>query len=130
MAINDKYQHNLASYPKTWIGTMISPTKICLQWSQPLVKLRVFNNETKDLIKLPNTDKAATIPTQGCEFNILAVGCQLPVIEDLQMTLLDSYRQYYTQHRVTYSETYNKDFKDFLINLKTTLTTIIQDLDG
>lgn len=125
-----KFEHSLACYPVSWRGTVVSPTKICLQFNNPELKVRVFNRDTSDLVKLPNTDRAMVISSKGTEVDCVAVGCQMPVIEALQMELLDSYVKYGRIHKDTYNETYCKDFKDFLLIVQAKLHNAIEKLNG
>jgi len=109
-------KHSLANYPKEFLGYVISPTKICIQFSEVSTKLRF--KEGGQYIKLLDTSKALPIKTTSTEIDILAVGCQMPVLENLQMSLIKAYKEYKIRHEKEYKEKYNKEFKDFLLKIK------------
>ncbi len=129
--------HSIASYPITFKQTVISPTKICLQFE--MVHVKVKPNEKALLLKrmhdgtsfLPIRtdgqvgdhphDRGARTATIQC----LAVGCQLPVIEALQHALIDAYDTYRYDHDATYRATYHKDFTDFLKDIHARLGQLI-----
>ena len=82
-------KHSIANYPESFLGCVVSPTKICVQYKEVESKLRYV--EGGEYIKLPNTSKALPISVHGTEVDILAVGCQMPVLEDIQFGLIEAY---------------------------------------
>lgn len=108
-----KYEFGIASYPTGFIGCVVSPTKICLQYSGVDVKFRPLGKSTDNLPKgsagryLPITVSPNTIET-------LATGSQMPVLEQMHLGLLDAYEEYIKTHYETYSRTYDKKFVDHL----------------
>ena len=120
--------HALAHYPKDFKGCVVSPTKICLQFLDPQVKLRVNSEGRSFLPKLPDTQRYLPIPEQGTDVALTAVGCQLPVVEKYQLALIDAYLQYAQQHSSVYRETYGKEFKDFLLLLLDRLKAVIAQI--
>lgn len=119
-------KHSLANYPKNFLGYVISPTKICIQFAEVDTKLRF--KEGGEYIKLPSTEKALPISPKGTPVEIVAVGCQMPVLEDLQNHLLNAYLQYGKLHSQIYKDVYQKEFLDFLCLMSSRLNTIIQEL--
>lgn len=116
-------KHSLANYPLKFLGYVISPTKICLQFEEVTTKLRF--KQGADYIKLPSTAKALAIEPTGTSVDILAVGCQMPVLKDMQHQLIHSYRTYLHEHSATYYQTYGADFMEFLIEIREGLDEII-----
>lgn len=116
-----KYPYAFACYPTGFIGCKVSPTKICLQYSNPLIKLRMLGNDRQQLPKDAESNRYATIKEIGDEFEIVATGLQMPEIEALQIELIKAYKQYYREHSKTYEQTYHKKFIDFVTK---TLTDI------
>lgn len=122
-------KHSLANYPKNFLGCVVSPTKICLQFEDVQVKLRV--KEGAEYIKLPDTSKALPIPHTGTEVDITAVGCQMPVLEELQSALIEAYIKYGQLHWETYEQTYGGQFIDFLKRTRASIDNAISKLtDG
>lgn len=111
-----KYTYNcgIAAYPKYFHGFVVSPTKICIQFSSPQLILRTLGKDQPGLYKLPNTDKVLPVSIMGTDIDVLAVGCQMPTIEALQHQLIDAYKEYKTKHTDIYKETYEKDFTQFI----------------
>ena len=106
-------KHSIANYPLGFVGCVVSPTKICLQFSDVTCKLRV--KEGAAYVKLPNTSKALPIAHTGTEVDVVAVGCQMPELEALQGALIEAYIKYGRLHKETYHNTYSgKEFLDFL----------------
>lgn len=122
------YKHSLANYPKNFHGYVVSPHKICIQFKDVGTKLRVAFKNTSDLIKLPSTEVALPIVTKGVGIDILAVGCEFPVLEDLQMKLLDAYKEYYMKHKDDYKRLYGKSFKDFLYATQLKLSYLLSEV--
>lgn len=107
-------KHSVANYPKECLGCVVSPTKICIQFSEVMSKLRF--KEGAEYVKLPSTHKALPISTDGTDVDILAVGCQMPVIEALQSALIEAYVKYGNEHGEAYKAVYGTDFKLFLLD--------------
>ncbi len=112
------YKHSFANYPKGFEGTVISSHKICLQFKDVEVDLRIAYKDTSDLIKLPDTKHALPVVSDGVNIHILAVGCEWPVLEQLQDQLIESYIKYAKIHKGAYKRLYDKEFKDFVSKLK------------
>lgn len=115
------YPHSLSNYPKGFHGYVVSPHKICIQFKDVNTKLRVAYRDTSDLVKLPTTEKAMPITPNGVGIDILAIGCEMPTIEDLQGRLISAYEEYYIKHSEYYRKTYNKNFSDFIGTAKLNL---------
>lgn len=125
-----KYPYGLACYPNNWFQAKVSRTKICIQFQGVDMKLRSLSHDLNPLPKRVS-DQQRYIPittTEGDSVEILAVGCQMPVIEDLQMQLIDAYNHYARHYLEDYKKEYNKDFAIFLesaiIRLQETLNKI------
>jgi len=125
-----KYRHAFANYPTGFKGCVISPTKICLQFTDPQIKLRIDPETRNELKKLPDNDRYIEVPEHGVEISVTAVGCQMPVVEQYQLDLIDAYRTYAFNHSGVYLEKYSKDFIDFLIEVNNKLNTLIKDLEA
>ena len=108
------YKHSFANYPKKFLGTVVSPHKICLQFQDVRTTLRVAYRDESDLIKLPSTDPALPVVPSGVGIDILAVGCEMPVLEQLQSALIKAYKIYKEQHNDYYIKHYGKHFYEFI----------------
>lgn len=127
--INMKYPVSIAEYPESFRGCVVSPTKICIQFNNPQLKLRLHDTVRDDFPKFgANSDRMLPIGTLGTDVDCIAVGCQMPVVEDYQMALIEAYQKYWELHRVTYSVTYRREFKDFLLKLQTKLNNLITEI--
>lgn len=114
-----RFPYSFANYPLSFRGCVVSPTKICLQFNSPQIKLRL-HGQGQELPKIgPVSDRYVPVTTKGIEVDCTSIGCQMPVVEDYQMQLLEAYELYYRTYNNTYRETYKKDFKDFISKLKT-----------
>lgn len=127
-----KYTINcgIAAYPKYFHGFVVSPTKICIQFSSPQLVLRTLGKDQPGLCKLPNTDKVLPVSIMGTDIDVLAVGCQMPTIEALQNQLIDAYKEYKAKHTDTYKETYEKDFTQFIEHIIKRLRTEVLNTEG
>jgi hypothetical protein len=119
-------KHSIANYPKTFHGYVVSPTKICFQFEDVQSKLRF--KEGGEYVKLPNTTKALPVPITGVQVDLLSVGCQMPVLELLCENMIDAFKEYYLNHNATYKETYDKDFKEFLIGIESKLLNLLNEI--
>ena len=119
-------KHSLANYPKKFLGCVVSPTKICMQFAEVTSKLRF--KEGADYIKSPYTIKALPIKVTGTDIDILAVGAQLPEIEELQLSLTKAYLEYSKVHSQRYKQEYNKEFIDFILKIHTEIGEVIKEL--
>lgn len=120
-----RHKHSFANYPLSFRGCVVSPTKICLQFNEPTIKLRVDASTRDELKKGTDTIKYLAVPETGIDIACTAVGCQMPVVEQYQLELLEAYRKYYRLHAETYKQTYNKDFKDFLLKLQEMVNSLV-----
>ena len=120
-----KHLHNLANYPTSFKGTVVSPTKICMQFGDVQVKLR-RNEQSSEYLKMPNGDIAMPIATTGTDIGISAMGCQMPVLEEAQFGLINAYMTYGKYNSEIYRQKYDKEFIDFLLNVQIELTKAIQ----
>ncbi len=116
--------HSLANYPKKFKGTVISPTKICMQFEDVQVKFRRDIGST-EYLKMPNGDISIAIATTGTDIDISAMGCQMPVLEDVQFGLINAYISYGRYHSQTYRDTYGREFLDFLLHVQAQLANAI-----
>lgn len=123
-----KYNHSFANYPTGFKGCVVSPTKICLQFLNPEIKLRVNPNERHLLPKQTDNDVYLPVPEHGIQIEVTAVGCQMPVVEEYQKELIEAYKKYYRTYAQTYKDTYNKNFKDFLLQIRAKLTILIDEI--
>lgn len=118
-------KHSFANYPTGFKGYVVSPTKICLQFSEPQINLRVDADTRFELKTLPNNDRYLEVPEHGINISVTAVGCQMPVVEQYQLALIDAYTQYYHTHSQVYTEIYGKDFKDFIKQVHVKIENLI-----
>lgn len=84
--------NGLACYPKSFKSTLVSEEKICFQFSNPQVKLRQWDEE--GCVVLPNTVPALPIPITGIDLSVVAVGCNLETIIELQVALNEACREH------------------------------------
>lgn len=120
--------HSFANYPKAFKGTVISPTKICLQFSDVQVKLRRDMTDDRQLIKNAANDLGLPTFLTGTQVETSNMGCQLPTLEALQHALIDAYGLYGSTHSDRYREEYNKEFLDFLLEAQANLDITIEKL--
>jgi hypothetical protein len=118
--------HSMAGYPTSFRGTVISPTKICMQFNSVELKLRLLAG--KEYLKIPDGSRGMMVSHTGTPVDVLSVGCQLPTLEDLQAALVQAYLIYGTTHKQRYREEYGKEFIDFLEQTKNQITTVINSL--
>ncbi|MBA4259163.1 MAG: hypothetical protein C0446_08360 [Chitinophaga sp.] len=116
-------KHSVANYPSYFLGYVVSPLKICMQFKEVESKLRFKNGA--EYIKLSNTDKVLPIKTTGTPIDILAIGCIMPVLEETQLNLIEAYKEYYTKHSDIYEQTYKRSFKMFLEILKNRIDNLL-----
>lgn len=117
-------KHSMANYPKKFKGCVVSPTKICLQFQEVQLKLRK-NPNSSEWLKMPNGEQAAAVSTTGTEFDISAMGCQMPTLEDMQFSLINAYVHYGRNNAEVYRETYGKEFLDYLLLVQAELANAI-----
>lgn len=125
-----KYNHSFANYPKSFKGCVVSPYKICMQFSDPQIKLRVADRDTSDLIKLPSTEFALPVSTSGVDIETTAVGCVMPVLEGAQFGLLEAYLKYGRLHSDEYKKRTDNNFLDFLLKMRVELDRVITILSN
>lgn len=112
-------KYNLANYPNEFKGCVISPTKICLQYKNVQTKLRLMTEHMNYLPKDTSCERYLPIYANGTDIDILSVGCQLPIVENMTLGLIDAYKTYYYKHELDYATFYGRPLKDFIIKLKT-----------
>lgn len=95
-----KIWHGIACYPKSFRGCVVSENKICLQFDNPDVKLRVDESKRKELTTV-NGHATMAISADNTAMRFIAVGCRLDVINDLQNQLIDAY----ATHEATFGMT-------------------------
>lgn len=80
-----KQPYGVAAYPKSFRGTVVSKGKICIQFNDPQLKLRLLGSKGEMLPKNPlNHSRMLQIPETGIDVDVLAVGCPLNVIKELR----------------------------------------------
>lgn len=124
-----KYDFGVASYPKSFKETKISPTKICLQFNDVEIILRSLGLSLDNLPKDTSTNRYLPLTLRDTQVSVLAVGCQMPTIEALQLELIESYRYYLINHSNVYNKTYSKIFLNFLKEIDNKLDKLISDFD-
>lgn len=120
-------EHSFANYPTSFRMCKVSPTKICMQFNDAEIKLRV-NANSVDSTSLPKGLECTTyIPVnqRGIEIGCTAVGCQMPTIEACQMSLVEAYRYYFDTYNDNYSQTYSKNFIDFIKQLQSKVNHLV-----
>ncbi len=122
-----EHLHSLANYPTEFKGTVISPTKICLQFQDVQVKFR-RNLDSTEWLKMPDGHRAVAISDTGTDIALSSMGCQIPVLEDMQLRLITAYRAYYKFHGERYKKEYGKDFFYFLLQLNEELGILVGDI--
>lgn len=122
-----RYPVSFANYPESFKGCVVSPTKICLQFNDPEIKLRIHDTDREQYTKFgPNNDRMIPIGTLGTKIDCTAIGCQMPVVEDYQMQLLDAYVLYWRTYRSNYRTAYNKEFRDFLLKIHAKMSNVLE----
>jgi hypothetical protein len=125
-----RYPVSLANYPESFKGYVVSPTKICLQFNNPQVKLRLHDTDREDFAKYgPNSDRMLPIGTLGTDVDCIAVGCQMPVVEEYQLQLIEAYKKYWRLYRGHYEKTYGKSFLDFLLHLRVSIGNLLDEVE-
>lgn len=112
-----EYKHSIANYPHKYLGSVVSPRKICLQFKTVLTKCRVAYKNTSDLLKRPDGRIAIPITTDGDYVDIVANGVPIAEIVELQKDLLNAYKIYIKQYSDYYKEDTGKVFKDEIDSL-------------
>ena len=111
--------YGLANYPKGFRGCVVSPLKICMQFERPTVKLRTLGRHDV---------RTAEVNAAGNDWEVSSMGCPIPVLEECQRHLVDAYRKYGEEHSDLYAETYDREFRDFLIEIRDKLNGVIEEL--
>lgn len=120
-----KYKYSFANYPLSFRGCKVSPNKICLQFNDPQIKLRL-HGEGQELPKTgPNSERYVAVTTSGVNIDCTAVGCPMNVVEDYQMQLINAFEYYNRLYRHSYKEIYGKDFKDFCLQLQAKVNRLV-----
>ncbi len=119
-----RHLHSLANYPLKFKGTVVSPTKICLQFEDVQVKFRK-NMSSGEYLKMPNGDVCIPISTTGTDILTSNMGCQMPVLEDVQFGMINAYISYGKYNSGVYKDTYGKEFLDFLLHVQVELANAI-----
>jgi hypothetical protein len=123
------YKCNLANYPTSFKGYIISPTKICLQFNDVEIKTRINGNEDALLKYGPNNEKHVLISTLGTRLDGIAIGCQMPIVEVYQIELIKAYKDYYMSYKNHYHKNYQKQFKDFIFTIKKELDNLFEFIE-
>jgi hypothetical protein len=79
--------HRLAAYPTEFAQFVITEGKICLQFKDTVVKLRRANN----------LELTTVIDGDGNRYELLSLGCVLPVLIQIQHQLITAYEEYMRQ---------------------------------
>jgi len=124
-----KYPYGFANYPKKFKGYIVSPAKICLQYTDVDIKLRPLGEPLEGLPKVPEGGVAVPITQAGNNINLLAVGHYIGVLEPMQLGLIDAYRAYYKEYGEGYKEVFDRDFRDFLSEVHLKLGEVIEELN-
>lgn len=108
------YNLSLANYPTKYKGYVVSPLKICIQFEDVEIKARAEFNDLMLIKYGVDNEKHSLVSTLGTKYNCIAVGCKIPIIEEMQFDLLNAYKTYNDNYAETYKKAYNKEFKEFL----------------
>jgi hypothetical protein len=120
-----KYPFGFANYPKKFKGYVVSPDKICLQYEDTQIKLRKLEGDFKKLGKIgKDSERFVPVVPLGTDIEVLAVGHQMPVLQEMQLKLCEAYKEYYKLHKDTYKEKYGEDFTEFLGRIQKLLSEI------
>lgn len=119
------FPYGVAAYPSRFRGYVISSTKICLQWEDVQLKTRPLGLNTDDLAKGKNGNKVMPISTIGTDVSVIAVGNQLPVLEQTLFELMEAFVEYNRLHAETYEKEYGRKFIDYLEALRVELDRTI-----
>lgn len=124
-----KYPYGFANYPKKFKGCIVSPAKICLQYSDVDIKLRPLGESLEGLPKVPEGGVYVPVTQDGRNLDTLAVGHYIGVLEPMQLALIDAYRAYYLEYGEGYKEVFEKDFRDFLSEVHLKLGEVLMELN-
>jgi len=83
-----KHPVGVSAYPQSFRGCKVSKGKICLQFNDPQLKLRLLGTKGEMLPK--NTGdftKVLPVPETGVDIEVIAVGCNLKTIVELKKLL-------------------------------------------
>jgi hypothetical protein len=86
-----------------------------------------------DMTQLPRNkqDKyCLEVPVTGVDLSLVAVGCQMPELEQVQLGLIKAYEEYGNSHSKTYQEKYGKEFLTTLKDFQTQLESTIKALES
>lgn len=122
----DITKNAIAAYPLEFRGTVISPTKICMQFNEVTSKLRVLTND--QYTPLNDGTYNFIIKNTGTLIDVLSVGCQMPVIEMIQTALIQAYENYLRDHSERYREEYGKEFIEFLKQTQNQLNNLLKGI--
>lgn len=124
------YPYGLACYPLDFKGIVVSPTKICLQFANPECMLRTLGNDAKMLPKSPTTHQPQlTISTDLLQLEVVAVGCQMPVLFKALEDVIQGLGTYYKTHQYLYQTTYGKPLLDDLKRLQRDITQLVENIE-
>lgn len=119
------FPYGIAAYPLGFRGTVISPTKICLQYEDVQCLARPLGLDKSELHAGKNGNLNLPVSTQGTDISVIAVGSQLPVLEQMLFTVIADFREYHKRHAKDYEKAYDRKFVDFLGALKVELDKTI-----
>lgn len=119
------FKHSVANYPDSFLGIVVRPHNMCIQFRGVTSKLRVAHFDESDLVKCLNNIKVLPLSTEGIKIDISGMGTPIPLIEELQEGLIEAYLKYYKENEKYYRKTYNKDFLSFLLRQRASLTRVI-----
>lgn len=109
----------VASYPKKFKMFVISPLKICFQYSDIQVKLRTLGQDPKGLRKHERThEPLLDISTSGTDLAEIAVGHHIKLVEELAFNLIEALRQYEKVSGEAYKSEFGSDFREFINKFK------------
>jgi len=125
-----RYPVSIANYPEFFKGCVVSPTKICLQFTVTECKLRLHGADRAAFAKYgPDSDRMIPVGTLGTQVDSIAVGCQMPVVVDYQLQLIDAYAKYYQLYRDKYKETYGEEFAVFIAKVYARLGGLLNEIN-
>lgn len=103
-----KFDHGIASYPKSWKGLIVSDNKICIQFNDVQCKTRV-NREFKESLELYEAGYNMPIYSHGTDLPFIAIGISIDLHKEMLLELLKAYKEHIEKFKDKY------ELKEFLL---------------
>lgn len=88
------FPYGIAAYPKKFKEYVISPHKICLQFTDVQCKLRPLGHETLSLARGNRNAPVMPVSTKGTDIDTLAVGIPLHLYPELLTNIIKALKEH------------------------------------